>query len=751
MRQDRGISGDAQRLEQLGWMLFLKIIDDKDKELELIDDDYVSAIPTKFQWRNWAENPEGITGDELLNFIDNYSDKEEERGLFPTLRNLSATNNSRRAALIQEVFEGNNNYMKSGYEMRKVINKLNEIDFNNSDDKHIFGTIYESILQELRDAGNKGEYYTPRAVTQLMTKMTDPKLGEKVLDPAAGTGGFLTAAIDHVKENYVRTPDEFQLLQESISGWELKPVAYVLGLTNLILHDMDVPDYVYTDSLKREYNSITNKDRVDVILANPPFGASIADGVETNFPASLRCRESADLFVVLMMHLLKKNGRAAIVLPDGSITGEGVKQRIREKLLTECNLHTIVRMPQSTFFPATVSTNLLFFEKGKPTNDIWYYEHRLPKGQKSYSKTKPIQFDEFAPLIAWWNNRQESEVAWKVNVKDLKGWDLDIKNPNKVEETSIDSETAFNKHSKLTTTINNELENLLHSTGVYRHPLFEKIIRLDKTLFYSKSFLHNLRNGILQNAIQGKLTAEWRKEHPAEEPASELLKRIKLEKQQMIASGKLKKEKPLEPIKPEEIPFEIPGSWTWGRWGELSESIQYGYNAPAQENGRILMIRISDIQNNTIIWDKVPYCQIPENEINNYLIKKNDILFARTGGTVGKSYLVTDEPRSAIYAGYLIRTRYSSSLEPKFLKSFMESELYWSQLTNGTRGAAQPNCNGQTLSKMILPIPPLSEQQEIVRRIDAIMNTVNSLENQISESERTSEELLKAIVGEVMG
>lgn len=276
-------------------------------------------------------------------------------------------------------------------------------------------------------------------------------------------------------------------------------------------------------------------------------------------------------------------------------------------------------------------------------------------------------------------------------------------------------------------------------------------VKLHQLFFEQKGLASKLKQTVLQNAIQGKLTAEWRKEHPAEEPASELLKRIKLEKQQMIASGKLKKEKPLEPIKPEEIPFEIPGSWTWGRWGELSESIQYGYNAPAQENGRILMIRISDIQNNTIIWDKVPYCQIPENEINNYLIKKNDILFARTGGTVGKSYLVTDEPRSAIYAGYLIRTRYSSSLEPKFLKSFMESELYWSQLTNGTRGAAQPNCNGQTLSKMILPIPPLSEQQEIVRRLDAIMNTVNSLENQISESERTSEELLKAIVGEVMG
>ncbi|MFM2269329.1 MAG: hypothetical protein RL757_2770, partial [Bacteroidota bacterium] len=326
------------------------------------------------------------------------------------------------------------NYMKSGYEMRKVINKLNEIDFTKSEDKHVFGNIYESILQELRDAGNKGEYYTPRAVTQLMTQMTNPKLGEKVLDPAAGTGGFLTAAIDHVKENEVKTVEHQDILQNTFTGWELKPVAYVLGLTNLILHDIDVPDYHYIDSLKKEYNNIGRKDQVDVILANPPFGASIADGVETNFPATYQCKESADLFVILMLKLLKNNGRCAIVLPDGSITGEGVKARIREKLLTEANLHTIVRLPQSTFFPATVSTNLLFFEKGQPTKDIWYYEHKLPEGQKSYSKTKPIQFDEFKPLIEWWNNRTENEVAWKVNVKTLKNFDLDIKNKNVVEE-----------------------------------------------------------------------------------------------------------------------------------------------------------------------------------------------------------------------------------------------------------------------------------------------------------------------------
>ena len=425
MRQDRGVSGDAQRLEQLGWMLFLKILDEKDQELELIRAGYQSVIPEKFRWRNWANDPEGITGEELIVFIDHPAN-----GLFAELKNLNNPGTPQRAGLVREVFQGSNNYMKSGFEMRRVINQLNGFDFNNSDDRHIFGTVYESILIELRDAGNKGEYYTPRAITQLMTQMTAPKLAEKILDPAAGTGGFLTAAIDYIREREVHILDDKAVLQKSIAGWELKPVAYVLGLTNLILHGLDVPDWHYIDSLKTEYNTIGPRQQVDVILANPPFGASIADGVETNFPQSFRCRESADLFVILMIQLLKPGGRCAIVLPDGCITGDGYKERIREKLLTDCNLHTIVRLPQSTFHPATVSTNLLFFQKGTATKEIWYYEHRLPEGQKSYSKTKNIRFDEFAPMIEWWDKRKENEVAWRVRVEDLKeSVDLDVKNP----------------------------------------------------------------------------------------------------------------------------------------------------------------------------------------------------------------------------------------------------------------------------------------------------------------------------------
>ncbi len=439
MREDKGVNGDAQRIEQLGWMLFLKIFDDKDQEMEMLDDAYASPIPTLFQWRNWAADAEGITGDTLLDFID--------RQLFPALRQLPTTLGAGgvtnpRALLVREVFEGNNNYMKSGTNLRKVCNKLNEIDFNVAAERHLFGDLYETILRELQSAGDSGEFYTPRAVTQFMTDIIAPRLGEVIYDPACGTGGFLTAAIEHLKQQ-ARTVADRQLIGLNVRGTEYKPLPYVLALTNLILHDVEVPNLHYDDSLAREYTSIRDRDRVDVILANPPFGGTVANGNEGNFPANFRTRESADLFLVLIVNLLRQGGRAALVLPDGSLTGEGVKARVREKLLTDCNLHTIVRLPQSVFAPyATVSTNLLFFAKGTPTSEIWYYEHHVPEGQKAYSKTKPIRLDEFDTMKAWWTNRQENEQAWRVPMAQIvaRNYDLDIKNPHrKAEEAPLET------------------------------------------------------------------------------------------------------------------------------------------------------------------------------------------------------------------------------------------------------------------------------------------------------------------------
>ncbi|NQT55698.1 MAG: SAM-dependent DNA methyltransferase [Desulfobacteraceae bacterium] len=426
MRKDVGVDGDAQRIGQLVWMIFLKIFDDKEQEAELVDDGYKSPLPDELRWCNWAADDEGMTGDELLDFVNNK--------LFKQLKDLRVgSNGNQRAYMVRSVFEDGYNYMKSGTLMRQVINKINEIDFNISDDRHMFGDIYEKILSDLQSAGNAGEYYTPRAVTQFMADMVDPKLGEKLLDPACGTGGFLTCAINNIRKKYVKTVDDEIVLQQSILGVEKKQLPHSLCMTNMLLHDIDVPSNIKHDNtLARPLLSYGPKDRVDVVITNPPFGGMEEDGIESNFPAGLRTRETADLFLMLIMHLLKDGGRAGIVLPDGTLFGEGIKTRIKEKLIKECNLHTIVRLPNGVFSPYTgIKTNLLFFIKGEKTKDVWYYEHPYPEGYKSYSKTNPLRIEEFEPEKKWWKKRKENEFAWKVSIKDIKagGYNLDIKPP----------------------------------------------------------------------------------------------------------------------------------------------------------------------------------------------------------------------------------------------------------------------------------------------------------------------------------
>jgi type I restriction enzyme M protein len=462
MRKDPGVSGDAQRIEQLGWMISLKILDDKDKEIELLNDKYVSVMPKDLQWRNWAADDEGMTGDDLKKFVDGE--------LIPRLKDLDVSTGNKRALIIREIFDGTNNYMKNGTILRQVINELNRIDFNKAEDRHVFGDIYETILRDLQSAGDYGEFYTPRALTEFITEMVNPRLGEKILDPACGTGGFLTSAIENIRQQDVKGVKDLKVLEKTVHGMEFKPLPFMLCVTNLILHDIEVPNVDYTDSLNREYTTIGQKDRVDVILANPPFGASVTDGVETNFPRNFRTTESADLFLMLMVRYLKNGGRAGIVLPDGSLTGDGVKQRIRQHLLENCNLHTIVRLPNSVFQPyASVSTNLLFFEKGNPTKKIWYWEHKLPEGVKAYSKTKLIKKSEFDNLKKWWNKRKENNQAWKVPIDTIvsSGYNLDIKNPHIAEEKQEYSSKklvmmlydSFRKSDKLLGKLKKELKN----------------------------------------------------------------------------------------------------------------------------------------------------------------------------------------------------------------------------------------------------------------------------------------------------
>jgi type I restriction enzyme M protein len=447
MRKDAGVDGDAQRIGQLCWMFFLKILDDQDQELELLRSDYTSPVPAEFQWRNWAADPEGITGETLLNFINGE--------LFPKLKELPIEGaNAARRRVVRSVFEDALNYMKSGQLIRQVINKVSEIDFNDLSQRSHFGEVYEQILNDLQNAGNAGEYYTPRAVTQFMVDRIDPKPGESLFDPACGTGGFLTCAMRYMHDHYVKRPEQEAEMQAGLRVVEKKPLPHMLCTTNMLLHGVEDPSFVRHDNtLARPYISWEQKDRVDIVLTNPPFGGKEEDGIENNFPSNFRTKETADLFLALIIRLLKKDGRAAVVLPDGTMFGDGIKNALKEHLLEECNLHTIVRLPNSVFKPyASIGTNLLFFEKGEPTKDIWFYEHQVVEGQKAYSMTKPIRFSYFQDCIDWWGGekregRKETELAWKVSIDEVKERDfnLDIKNPNTVEAELEDPETLLAK------------------------------------------------------------------------------------------------------------------------------------------------------------------------------------------------------------------------------------------------------------------------------------------------------------------
>jgi len=427
MRQDAGVDGDAQRISQMVWMIFLKVYDDKEKEWELEDEKYQSAIPEKYRWRNWASNKEGITGDELLDFIGE---------MFKALKSLNVSKeNDPKGYIVREVFEDAYNYMKSGTLIRQVINKLGEINFNKSEDRHLFNEVYEKILSDLQSAGNAGEYYTPRAVTQFIVDIINPKFGERVLDPACGTGGFLVSSLENMKKQITRDTD-LEMLQKNINGVEKKPLPHLLCTTNMILHGIEVPNIRHDNTLTRPLADYGPSDMVDIVFTNPPFGGIEEPGIELNFPSLYRTRETADLFLVLIMKLLREGGRCGMVLPDGFFFGEGAKTRIKEKLLSEFNLHTVVRLPNGVFNPyAGIKTNLLFFERSKPTQEIWYFEHPLPEGYRSYNKTKPIRIEEFNLEKEWWNNRENpkfKKYCWKVSIDEVRSrnYNLDINNPN---------------------------------------------------------------------------------------------------------------------------------------------------------------------------------------------------------------------------------------------------------------------------------------------------------------------------------
>lgn len=453
MRKDKGLSGDVDRLPLLTWVLFLKFLDDleaqRETEAELAGSRFRPAIEAPYRWRDWAADPKGITGDDLISFInqDEYKRADGKRapGLFAYLRSLSSANGDDRRDVIATVFKGVQNRMVSGYLLRDVINKLATIHFTSSEELHTLGSLYESMLREMRDAaGDAGEFYTPRPVVRFMVAVTDPRLGERVLDPASGTGGFLVESYNHLFAQ-VRTTDGRKVLQEkSLFGCEPKPLPYLLCQMNLLLHGLDAPQIDPGNALRFKLTEIGERDRVDVILTNPPFGGEEEKGIQSNFPEDRQTAETALLFLQLIMRKLRKQprsgfpaARAAVVVPNGTLFGDGVCARIKKELLEEFNLHTIVRLPNGVFAPYTsIPTNLLFFDRSAPTQEIWYYEHPLPEGRKNYTKTQPLQYEEFAPCLEWWKHREENDRAWKVPAAELlaNGCNLDRKNPRAKED-----------------------------------------------------------------------------------------------------------------------------------------------------------------------------------------------------------------------------------------------------------------------------------------------------------------------------
>lgn len=455
MRKDRGLSGDTDRLPQLTWLLFLKFIDDDERirevNAELEGATFKPAIQKPYRWRDWASPADGLTGDDLRNFINNdeatLPNGKKGKGLFKYLKDLRGSRSGDRRDVVSHVFEGTINRMVSGYLMREMVNKLNQLNFTSTGEIHTLGALYESMLKEMRDAaGDSGEFYTPRAVVKFMVAVTNPRLGESVLDPACGTGGFLAEAFEHLKAQ-VKVIEERKILQwESIYGVEAKPLPYLLTQMNLILHGLEYPNIEYQNALAVKILEIGEAERVDVILTNPPFGGEEERKILSNFPADKQASETALLFMQLIMRRLHKAprlGRAAVVVPNGFLFGDGIAARIKADLLREFNLHTIVRLPNGVFAPYTsIPTNLLFFDRTKPTEDIWFYEQTLSEGQKNYTKTRPMQFEEFAPLIEWWDAREENEYAWKIRADDVLKYDdnknllsvnLDSKNPNSKE------------------------------------------------------------------------------------------------------------------------------------------------------------------------------------------------------------------------------------------------------------------------------------------------------------------------------
>lgn len=765
MRKDAGINGDAQRIEQMTWMFFLKVYDAKEEEWEFHDDDYESIIPEELRWRSWAvDNKDGkaLTGPALLNFVNNE--------LFPGLSSLQLADDAPLAHVIVKLaFTDANNYMKDGVLLRQVINEVDDsVDFTEYKERHAFGEIYETILKDLQSAGNAGEFYTPRAVTDFMAQMLDPKLGESVADFACGTGGFLTSALK-LLDAQVKTPADRELYSQSIYGMEKKQLPYLLCVTNMLLHDIDQPRVLHGNSLEKDIRDYKHqKDgQFDVVLMNPPYGGSENEAIKNNFPVALRSSETADLFLALIMYRLSPQGRAAVVISDGLLFGkDGAKAEIKRRLLFDFNLHTIVRLPKDVFAPYTdIPTNILFFNNGEKTEKVWFYRLDMPEGYKHFSKTKPILASHFDDLRKWWVKRvelgeQDAPKAKAFDVDELVELGLDFNQcpfPREEDEVLAPMELMddyLRSKNELDSQIQQSMEaiRLACMAGSDQDSLNQTTIDAGFKIYsqlaegrarLEESMPSRIRKSILQEAIQGKLLSLGEQGNDAED----LLDCIREQRASMLARKEIASPKGGESriyrdgnsyyeesssgVKcvDDEIPFDIPNHWAWARLETVTTYIQRGKSPKYSEERIYPVVAQKCNQWSGFSLEKAKF--IDPTTVEKYdavrVLQDGDLLWNSTGlGTLGRMAIYDSALNDFGWAVAdshvtVIRTR-SDWLNFKFAYYYFASPAVQSVIEDKSSGSTkQKELSQETVRKYLIPIPPLDEQRMIVKKVDAIL------------------------------
>ncbi len=740
MRMDAGINGDAQRIEQMVWMLFLKVYDVKEDDWELNEDDYESIIPEDLRWRNWAKadgNGHAMTGDKLLNFVNNT--------LFPVLKGNDVKEGDTviyegikvtpdtpiKKAIVKSTFEDANNYMKDGVYLRQVIDVIDEIEFDDVKESHAFGFVYEEILRELQSAGSSGEFYTPRAVTEFMALMIKPKLGEKMADFACGTGGFITSWLGQLSKQVTDISAQKQL-DDSIYGIEKKPFPYLLCVTNMLLHDIEVPNIYHMNSLKHNLLDYTDADKFDVILMNPPYGGHEDKSIQGFFPDDLASSETADLFMSVILYRLKKNGRAAVVVPDGFLFGlDNAKVNIKKRLIGEFNLHTVIRLPNSVFSPYTsITTNLLFFDNTKPTTETWFYRVDIPSDRKHFSKTKPMELKHFDDCIAWWNNREvipdgEYFKAQKFTADYLlneRGCNIDLCGYPHEEEEILDPTDLIQRYQEERASLNATVDRAVQqiSTSLNQATVLPDIDyasgALTRLAELDAHFADKMIKSVLEIAIKGKLVPQY----PTEGTARDLLEKNLID---VEIDGRRVKQKVITEISEDEKTFDIPDSWEWIKLGNVCTIARGGSPRPIKEYittaaDGVNWIKIGDTEKNGKYICATAEKIKPSGVSKSRMVHAGDFLLTNSM-SFGRPYILKVD--GCIHDGWLVISQSTEIFDQDYLYWLLSSNYAYMQFCGKVSGAVVKNLNSDKVANSVFPLPPLAEQKRIVAKLEEIL------------------------------